>query len=98
MVAAAIVQAHTRAPAIADAVVGEWFSTGDMGWVDEDGYFYLFVREYICHRISPRRARRSWRAIVTRHIGRGSTLLPHTLTGIGDRSEVFRSNARSETH
>jgi hypothetical protein len=47
MAAAAIVQAHTRAPAIADAVVDEWFSTGDMGWVDEDGYFYLFVREYI---------------------------------------------------
>jgi hypothetical protein len=47
MAAAAIVQAHTRAPAIAGAVVGEWYSTGDIGRVDEDGYFYLVVRENI---------------------------------------------------
>jgi acyl-coenzyme A synthetase/AMP-(fatty) acid ligase len=38
---------HTRAPAIADAVVDEWFSTADIGRVDEDGYFYLVARENI---------------------------------------------------
>ena len=47
MATAAIVQAHVRAPAIADTVVDEWFSTGDIGRVDEDGYFYLVARENI---------------------------------------------------
>ena len=33
--------------ATAEAFVDEWFSTGDVGWVDEDGYFYLVTREHI---------------------------------------------------
>jgi hypothetical protein len=28
-------------------IVDEWFSTGGIGRVDEDSYFYLVVREYI---------------------------------------------------
>jgi long-chain acyl-CoA synthetase len=31
----------------ADAVVDEWFSTGDIGRVDEDGYFFLVARKNI---------------------------------------------------
>jgi acyl-CoA synthetase (AMP-forming)/AMP-acid ligase II len=30
-----------------DAVVDEWFSTGDIGRVDEDGYFFLVARKNI---------------------------------------------------
>jgi long-subunit acyl-CoA synthetase (AMP-forming) len=37
---------HSHA-AIADAVVDEWFSFGDIGRVDDDGYFYLVVRKNI---------------------------------------------------
>jgi long-chain acyl-CoA synthetase len=33
--------------ATAEAFVDEWFSTGDVGWVDEDGYFYLVTREHV---------------------------------------------------
>ena len=33
--------------ATADAVVDEWFSTGDIGRVDEDGYFFLVARKNI---------------------------------------------------
>jgi acyl-CoA synthetase (AMP-forming)/AMP-acid ligase II len=29
----------------ADAVVGEWFSTVDIGWVDEDGHFFLCAQQ-----------------------------------------------------
>jgi long-subunit acyl-CoA synthetase (AMP-forming) len=47
MATAAIVQAHIRAPATADSVVDEWFSTDDIGWVDDDGYFCLVARENI---------------------------------------------------
>jgi acyl-CoA synthetase (AMP-forming)/AMP-acid ligase II len=28
-------------------VVDEWFSTGDIGGVDEDGYFFLVARKNI---------------------------------------------------
>jgi long-subunit acyl-CoA synthetase (AMP-forming) len=31
--------------ATADAVVSEWFSTGDIGRVDEEGYFYIVARK-----------------------------------------------------
>jgi long-chain acyl-CoA synthetase len=31
----------------ADPVVDEWFSTGDIGRVDEDGYFFLIARKNI---------------------------------------------------
>jgi long-chain acyl-CoA synthetase len=30
-----------------DAVVDQWLSTGDIGWVDEDGYFFLVARKRI---------------------------------------------------
>ena len=30
--------------ATADAVVSEWFSTGDIGRVDGEGYFYIVAR------------------------------------------------------
>jgi long-chain acyl-CoA synthetase len=30
--------------ATADAIVDGWFSTGDSGWVDEDGYFFIVAR------------------------------------------------------
>jgi long-chain acyl-CoA synthetase len=33
--------------ATADALVDGWFSTGDIGWVDEDGYFFVVVRKNI---------------------------------------------------
>jgi long-chain acyl-CoA synthetase len=33
--------------ATAEAFVGEWFSTGDIGRVDEDGYFYVLTRERV---------------------------------------------------
>ncbi|HXO82520.1 MAG TPA: hypothetical protein VN856_21840 [Mycobacterium sp.] len=32
------------AEATADAVVSEWFSTGDIGRVDGAGYFYIVAR------------------------------------------------------
>ena len=31
--------------ATAEAFEGEWFKTGDMGWKDEDGYYYLVDRK-----------------------------------------------------
>jgi long-chain acyl-CoA synthetase len=31
--------------ATADAVVSDWFSTGDIGRVDEEGYFYIVARK-----------------------------------------------------
>jgi len=31
----------------ADAVVSEWFSTGNIGRVDEEGYFYIVARKKI---------------------------------------------------
>ena len=33
--------------ATADALVDGWFSTGDIGWVDEDGYFFVVVGKNI---------------------------------------------------
>jgi long-chain acyl-CoA synthetase len=33
--------------ATADAVVSEWFPTGDIGRVDEEGYFYTVARKKI---------------------------------------------------
>lgn len=35
------------AAAGADTVVGEWFSTDDIGWADEDRYFFLGARKTI---------------------------------------------------
>jgi long-chain acyl-CoA synthetase len=31
--------------ATADAVVSDWFSTGDIGRVDKEGYFYIVARK-----------------------------------------------------
>jgi hypothetical protein len=64
----------------ADTVVDEWFSTGDIGRVDEDGYFFLVAPRTSDHRTSPLRAPglQSRQAIVSCDIGRGWTLLPGT--------------------
>jgi acyl-CoA synthetase (AMP-forming)/AMP-acid ligase II len=62
----------------ADAVAGEWFSTGEIGWVDEDGYFFLVTpHEHVTFAParSGLRACTSRQAIVSRDIGRASRLL-----------------------
>jgi long-chain acyl-CoA synthetase len=33
--------------ATADALVDGWFSTRDIGWVDEDGYFFVIAAKNI---------------------------------------------------
>ena len=40
-----VMKGYWNSPAAtADAVVGGWFSTGDIGLVDEDGYFFIISR------------------------------------------------------
>lgn len=37
---------YFKAPALtAEAFVGDWYRTGDLGWEDEDGYFYFVSRQ-----------------------------------------------------
>jgi long-subunit acyl-CoA synthetase (AMP-forming) len=41
-----VMKGYCRLPeSAADAVVSEWFSTGDIGRVDEEAYFYIVARK-----------------------------------------------------
>jgi hypothetical protein len=64
----------------ADAVVGESFSAGNSGRVDDEGYLFLVARKNICWSYEPCPAPecKSRQAIVSGDIGRGWTLLPGT--------------------
>jgi hypothetical protein len=74
-----VTSAHLR-PIGADAVVGESFSAGDSGRVDDEAYFVLVARKNIGSSNEPSAAPgcKSWQAIVSPDIGRGWTLLPGT--------------------
>jgi acyl-CoA synthetase (AMP-forming)/AMP-acid ligase II len=66
--------------ATADAVVSEWFSTGNIGRVDEEATSTSLPARRFDLRTSPLRAPdlQILADVVSRDIGRGSTLLPGT--------------------